>query len=114
MKKETKEVQVKDMITPAPNRVLVELVRESSEYTPGVTRLNPQIEPYLKVINVSETLVFPKVGDLIVTRNMPYEAFKLYNKEYSVIYQSDIIAVISKEVATEIKNQVTQKDETIN
>lgn len=128
MKEKTKTMQ--EMIKPLAGKVLIELIRESNEYTPGISRLNPEIEPYQLVIAVgNEPLVtgsdilidsrepFVKPGDYIITRNMGkqgYESFKLWGKDYCILYISDIAAVISEEVKNEIKNQLQQTPKEVN
>lgn len=114
MKKEEKVLTIGEMITPGVQKVLIELLRENTEYAPGIQRLNVQIEPYQLVHAVGESVSWIKPGDYIITRNMPYEAFKLYGKEYCIIYNTDVSAVISKEIAKEIKAQLSKEKEEVN
>lgn len=102
-------MNLQELIKPTGPRVLVELVQESAEYTPGVMRLNPNIEPYQVVISVGEDVKNMKPGDLVLTRNMNYESFSLFKKSYCLLYQTDITAVIDPIIAEEIKTSIADK-----
>lgn len=118
-----------NLIKPNTGKVLLRMLRESSEYVPGISRLNPQSEPYMVVEAVGPTSAlyasdiqlgsspepFCKPGDYVITRDMQHTVFKLFDQEYSLVFTSDIEAVISEEIVKEIKKQLTsQPKEPVN
>jgi co-chaperonin GroES (HSP10) len=106
-----RKLEVKDLsseITPTLNRVFVKLIKESDEYFSGLkkTDANTAVEPYVLVLKVGESVKSTQAGDYALTRmNMTFDAFKMGNDNYSIINEHDIIAVISKEVATHMSNE---------
>ncbi len=105
-------------INPGQSKVLVEILREQTEYIPGVLKPHPVPDPYVLVHAVGENNItasayvggpepFVEAGDLVITRRMDLPVFKIKERELAIIYISDIDAVISEEIAKNIKEDLT-------
>jgi hypothetical protein len=108
--KEIQEVKFSDLFTVSPDHLLIEFVRESEEYTPGITRLNREVEPYsiVRAIGKSDNN-YIKENDYVLTRpGTQLNGFKLYGKELMLIYKHEIQAVISPEVVKEIRKNLNK------
>lgn len=96
---------VGEMIKPVLNRVLVEIVAESSELIPGSgivragkTKFDP--EPWCIVHAVGKDVVTMKPGDYVVT--VPHVQFLMMEfngKNYALINEYEVTGVIDKELA---------------
>lgn len=96
---------VGEMIKPVLNRVLVEIVAESSELIPGSgivkagkTKFDP--EPWCIVHAVGKDVVTMKPGDYVITvPNVQFLMMEFNGKNYAVINEYEVTAVIDKELA---------------
>ena len=120
MKKEKVEMEVQDLVKPTGQRVLIELIQESNEHIPGITRLNKEVEIYAKVLAVGSQVRDIKAGDWVLTRpQITFQSFKMYNKEVTMVYDTDLIAVLDESILPElstdkIKGISNGKSEIIN
>ena len=109
-------LEIGDMITPDPNMVLIEVITESSEYLPGITRVNKGCEPYQKVIAVGKTDVpyFAKPGDYVLCRpELQFKAFSIAGHEYTLLFKHEIQAVLDPAILSEFRSD-KRKDITID
>ncbi len=96
------KINLEDAFKPNTGKVLLKMITESSEYVPGIIRVNLKSEPYQQVVSVPEGCTFVQPGDLVLTREMGYQVFKFQGEEYCLVFIHDIEAKISPEVAKEI------------
>lgn len=100
---EIKEMELSDMIMPTGQKVLLELIQESNEHIAGITRLNKEVEIYAKVAAVGARAQDVKVNDWVLTRpGITFQSFKIYGKEYTMVYDTDLIAVLHESILPEL------------
>ncbi len=100
-----------DNFKPTLNRVLIQIVKESSTYgATGISKVdtNIQVEPYGYVISVGEQVKSCKENDIVLC-DIP-ATFSLFGTEYALLTEMNIKAVISKDVADEFTNVIATKD----
>ena len=98
-----KEMELSDMIVPTGQKVLLQLIQESNEHIPGITRLNKEVEIYAKVASVGPRAQDVKPGDWVLTRpGITFQSFKIFDKEYTMVYDTDLIAVLHESILSEL------------
>lgn len=97
------EMQISDLVKPTGQKVLLELIQESNEHIPGIKRLNKEVEIYAKVAAVGSKVQDVSLNDWVLTRpGITFQSFKLYNKEYTMVYDTDLIAVLHEDILKEL------------
>ncbi len=104
----TDNFNIKEHCTPILNRVLCEVFKESEEYFAGLKKVETQqeIEPYVFVHAVGTGCTSVKEGMYALLRNdISPVCFKLGEKRYTVLYESDLTTTISPELKEFMTNE---------
>ncbi len=113
MKKETKEKDnLGDLIKPNNNRVCIELIVESDSYFGEFKKLDSkrEVEPYAIVLSVGPNVTNMKPGDYVLTRHgMQMFSFKVYNRDLTIVYDSDLECVLDPIIIEQIKKEKTKE-----
>jgi co-chaperonin GroES (HSP10) len=112
MEKETKDeiptLELGDMMRPILNRVLVEVLRGSDEWTKGIKKTDTSVtpKPYVKVLNVGENVTSVKPGEYALTREGSMQwAMTLWETQVTILNEADLLTTLSPEVVRELDNQ---------